>query len=128
MDEKKILVVDDEESIRELYQSILGEKGYIVETAESGEQALELLEKQNVQVMYLDLNLPGMDGLELARQIRKLKPIAILYAFTGYSSVFELLNCREAGFDDYFKKPMNIETVLESAEDAFKKIDRWSRR
>jgi len=127
MGEKKILIVDDEESIRDLFKQFFSNEGYTVTAVETGEEALELLKNTNIQVMFLDLNLPGMNGVELCEKIRMDKPIAVIYAVTGYPSVFELLSCREAGFDDYFKKPVKLEAIRKAAEEAFEKIDRWTR-
>jgi CheY-like chemotaxis protein len=78
--------------------------------------------------MFLDLNLPNMNGIELCRQIKHDKPMAIVYALTGYASMFELADCREAGFDDYFTKPANMSALLKAAEDGFEKIKRWKSR
>lgn len=127
MAERNILIVDDEETIRELFSHVLTDAGYSVETAESAEAALELLKDKKIKVMFFDLNLPGMNGVELCQEVRKERPIAVIYAVTGYPSVFELLGCREAGFDDYFKKPVKLDVIKKAADDAFDKIDRWSR-
>jgi len=78
--------------------------------------------------MFLDLNLPGMNGVELCRKIRKDRPIAVIHAITGYASLFELTDCREAGFDDYFTKPADMEMLLTAAQNAFEKVDRWKKR
>jgi CheY-like chemotaxis protein len=126
--EKKILVVDDDEVIRYMYKKTFKNAGYSVRSAETAEEALEILQVENIQVMFLDLNLPGMSGLELCRQIRSSNPIALLYAVTGYTSIFEFAACREAGFDDYFKKPVDINLLLKGASDAFEKLDRWIKR
>ena len=123
--DRKILVVDDQEPIRNMLEMAFIKNGYTVQSAESAEQALEILKQENIQVMFLDLKLPGMNGIDLCRQIRKDKPIALIYAITGYSSLFELADCQEAGFDDYFTKPFELKVVLKEAEDAFEKIDRW---
>ena len=69
-----------------------------------------------------------MDGLELCRKIKKEIPMAVLYAMTGYPSSFDLSNCREAGFDDYFYKPVKLSLLLKAAEDAFNKLGRWEQR
>jgi len=79
-------------------------------------------------VFFLDLNLPGMDGVALCRQIRKGWPMTICFAVTGYSSLFELSDCLEAGFEDYFTKPASLSDLLAAAEHAFKKIARWKKR
>ena len=78
--------------------------------------------------MFIDLKLPKMDGVELCKQIRKDRPLAVIYAVTGYPSLFELAHCREAGFDDYFIKPIDLEVLLKASEDAFARIDRWKKQ
>lgn len=128
MNEKKILVVDDEVFIRDAFEMVFRQAGYTILLAESGEEALEILKEENIQLMYLDLKLPGMNGVELCRQIRKDHPIAIIYAVTGFSSLFELADCREVGFDDYFTKPVDMKTLLRTAEDAFERMARWKKK
>ncbi len=128
MSNRKILVVDDEKAIRNLFEQAIRRDGYNVRTAESAEEALELLKGEKIQVMFLDLNMPGMNGIDLCKEIRKDFPMAIIHAVTGYSSLFELADCREAGFDDYFTKPVNLTGLQEAAKDAFEKLDRWKKR
>lgn len=124
----KILVVDDEKSIREMLEEAFSRAGYQVRSTENAETAVELLKDDKIHVMFLDLNLPGMNGVELCRQIRRDMPMAIIHAVTGYASLFELADCREAGFDDYFTKPVNLADLLKAAKNAFEKIDRWKKR
>ena len=128
MTQNKILIVDDEESIRALMELAFLKGGYQVRSAESAEAALELLKDDKIHVMFLDLKLPEMDGIELCRQIRRDMPMAIIHAVTGYASLFQLADCREAGFDDYFIKPVNLESLLKAAKDAFEKLSRWKKR
>ena len=123
--ENRILIVEDEKPIRSLYKNALESQGYTVLTAEDGKTALEMLPSANIQVMFLDLGLPGIDGVELCRKIRSTHPIAIISAVTGYASLFELADCREAGFDDYFIKPVNLPILFKAAEDAFDRLIRW---
>ena len=123
--EKKILIVDDEVGIRDTMKDLFTIEHYEVFTAESAEKALEILKKENPMVMFLDLKLPGMNGIDLCRWIRKENQIAIIHAMTGYSGLFNLLECRQAGFDDYFVKPFNLSVLLKAAEDAFEKLERW---
>jgi len=125
MNEKKILIVDDEVAILDMLKEIFTMHGYQIVTAGSAEKALEILSNESIMVMFLDLKLPGMSGIDLCRQIRKDNQIAIIHALTGYVNVFGLLECRTAGFDDYFIKPANTKILLEAAESAFKKIERW---
>lgn len=125
MEEKKILVVDDEQMILDMYTNAFSPAGYSVQTAKNAEEALKILHTTPYWVVFLDLNMPGMNGVELCRQIRAEWPIAIVHAVTGYGSVFELQGCREAGFEDYFIKPAKIDDLLDTASAAFAKLDRW---
>jgi CheY-like chemotaxis protein len=125
--EKKILVVDDEASIRELFEDILASSGHKILSAEGAEQALEILKTQTIDVIFLDLKLFGMNGIELCRQIRTFNPISLIYAMTGWSALYEIEECREAGFDDLFTKPIKTETLFKAVEDAFEKLNRWKK-
>jgi len=122
---KRVLVVDDEKGVRDLFRRVLESAGYEVDTAESGEQALEILEQNKFPLLLFDLNLPGIDGIELCKRARKILPISIIFAITGYASLFHLHDCRQAGFDDYFIKPISIKTLLEEVKLASRKIERW---
>jgi DNA-binding response OmpR family regulator len=127
MSDKKILVVDDEPRIQQLLKEFFTNAGYAIFTAENAEQALEILQEHSILVMFLDLKLPGMSGLDLCRNIRKNDQISIIYALTGYSNFFGLLECRSAGFDDFFVKPADMNMLLKAAQDAFEKLERWKR-
>jgi len=127
MIQNKILIVDDEKAIITLMEQAFVRTGFQVSSAESGEDALELLKQEKIQVMFLDLNMPEMNGIELCREIRKDMPMAIIFAVTGYASLFELSDCREAGFDDYFIKPMDIKALVKTAHTAFEKVNRWKK-
>jgi DNA-binding response OmpR family regulator len=86
---KRILVVDDEEGIRQLYKEELEEEGYEVELAERGEEALEKISRSKPQVVILDLKMPGMGGLEVLERIReqdKDLPVIICTAYGEYKS------------------------------------------
>lgn len=128
MSERKILIVDDEKAIINLFKQAFTRAGFVVVSAESAEEALKVLETDDIFVMFLDLNLPGMNGIELCRRIKKDKPMAVIFAVTGFASLFELVDCREAGFEDYFKKPADIKVLVKVANDAFEKIERWKKK
>jgi len=74
------------------------------------------------------LKLFGMNGIELCRQIRKTRPVSMIYAMTGWSALFEIDECREAGFDDYFEKPLDMEKLFVLVEQAFERLERWKKR
>lgn len=124
----KILIVDDEASVRELFSGVFADENYEVIAAENGNQALNILKQDDIDVIFLDLKLFGMNGIDLCRQIRETKPISMIFAITGWAPLFEIEECREAGFDDYFEKPLDIDILLDVVADAFKKLDRWKRR
>jgi len=125
MSKRKLLVVDDEEFIREMLEEVFSRDGYIVRSAESAEEALKVLEQDDIHVMFLDLTLPGMNGVELCVKLRKDRPKDIICALTGDTSIFKFANCREAGFDEYFQKPVKLKTLLKAASDAYEQIERW---
>ncbi len=124
---KKILIVDDETPIRRVLEKALSKAGFEVLTAGDGTEGLELARRESVPLMFLDLMLPGIEGTELCRRIREDNPIACIVAMTGHTSLFELAACREAGFDDYFTKPFKLEEVIEAAQAAFARLERWKR-
>ena len=121
----KILVVDDEELIRDLLENVFTRAGYAVRSASTAEEALSILKEEPYRVLFLDLKLPGMSGLDLCRKIRCEYPLAIPFAVTGNASLFMLDECREAGFEDYFTKPVSISILLDTAARAFEKLERW---
>lgn len=125
MAEKKILLVDDEIEILQMLREALSMYDYTVLTAENAEKAMEILARESIMVMFLDLNLPGMSGIDLCRKIRKDNQIAVINALTGFSNIYGLLECRGAGFDDFFIKPITLKALFKAAEDAFEKIERW---
>ncbi len=125
MNPKKVLILDDEEMIRMLLRRLLEKKGFEVVEASSAEEALDILNDEFIHLMFFDLMLPNMNGIDLCKLVKKQNPIAIIYAMTGYTSVFELASTREAGFDDYFLKPLKLDVILKAAEDGVEKICRW---
>jgi CheY-like chemotaxis protein len=126
MARKKVLVVDDEDTIRELLEYSLGKAGYSVHSAASGEAALEILERESIPVMFIDLGLElgEMNGFELCERIREENPNATIYALTGYAKLFDPKEFQKAGFDDYFAKPIDVEAIHQALRDTFEKMDR----
>jgi DNA-binding response OmpR family regulator len=124
----KILIVDDETSVRELFTGVFTDEEYEVITTEDGNLALDILKRDNIDVIFLDLKLFGMNGIDLCRQIREIKPMSMIFAITGWAPLFEIEECRQAGFDDYFEKPLDMDMLLDAVADAIKKMDRWKKR
>ncbi len=123
----RMLVVDDEGAIREAFVAGFTNEGYSVLSVGSAAEALEVLSEKQVDVIFLDLHLPDMNGVELCKKIKAQNPVACVFAVTGHRSLFELADCREAGFEDYFVKPIRLRLLLNAAQGAFERLERWKR-
>jgi excisionase family DNA binding protein len=113
--QSRVLVVDDESSIRELLQKTLALAEYEVDTAPDGRAALERLRLGSYDLLIADLKMPGMDGLTLIREAKRLKadlPVIIITGFSTESSAIEAVNLGVAG---YLTKPFRVPQVLAAA-------------
>ncbi len=109
----KILIVDDEETVRSIFDLALIHTGHTGYFAESGEEALEILkQEEKISVIFLDLNLPDMSGVELCSRIRMDRPGAVINAITGYAPFFDITECYRSGFDDYLEKPFHADRLF----------------
>ena len=111
MNPLRILVVDDEPPIRRLLRTALGAQGYRVEESEDGEAALDFLKRNPVDLVILDLGLPGLDGLDVVRQLRgqaNAVPIIILSSRDDEAGKVAAL---DHGADDYVSKPFGMEEL-----------------
>lgn len=123
MNKKTILIVDDEASIRELFKTAFTLSGFDVITAENGHIALEILKENDIKVMFLDLKMPELSGIELCKMIRKQGSESFICAVTGFYNEFTPETVNDAGFDDYFFKPVSIEQLISTANEAFKRFE-----
>jgi DNA-binding response OmpR family regulator len=109
---RRVLVVDDEQPILEILKSFLELERFIVMTAESAEQALELLDQNKVHLIVSDILLPGMSGIELLQKIKENHPNMPVILITGYAGKYGPEDAISAGANGYFIKPFkNIELV-----------------
>src|SRR5689334_24627585 len=107
----RILIVEDEiEIIRALQRSLTGH-GYEALTAESGEKALDILEQQNVDLLLLDLGLPGISGLQVCKRIREQSDLPII-VISVKNKERDKVQALDLGADDYVSKPFGINEVL----------------
>ena len=106
-----ILIVDDEEIVRESLSSWLELDGYEVGVAENGARALERLPEKDWNLAMVDLKMPGMDGIELMDEIRKVKPETIVIIMTAYATVDTAVQAMKKGAYDYIVKPFNPEDL-----------------
>jgi len=110
-----ILLVDDEESVRMVFQVALERAGYRVLTAESGKQGLRLLEQQEVDLIFVDIFMPEMDGLELIPLLRKTRPTNKIIAISGGSGQMNHLDtAKYLGADNTLKKPFSLQELLDA--------------
>jgi len=107
----KILVVDDDESLRRLVAAYLESEGYAVKEAADGASALTVVEEEEPQLVVLDLMLPGMSGIDVARRIRAKRTTPILM-LTARGSEDDMLQGFEAGADDYLVKPFSPKVLV----------------
>jgi two-component system KDP operon response regulator KdpE len=106
-----ILVVDDEPQIRRVMRSTLSAQGYVITEAKTGEEALELMRKERPDLILLDVNMPGMGGLEACREIRRTSDAPIIM-LTVRNAERDKVAALDAGADDYVVKPFGIEELL----------------
>ena len=123
MNKKKLLLVDDDESYLNTVKKILAKMEYAAEVAASSKEALKILEKEKFPVIITDLDMPGLDGVELCKQIKKNGSRSIVYALSGYITEYDTENLEKSGFDGYLSKPAKIEVLKQAIEGAFDKFD-----
>lgn len=111
LSEAKLLVVDDEESLRITTAAIFEKEGYIVDTASSGDEAIDLLGKTDYDLVLTDLHMEGGDGLSVLNQIRRHAPLTISVVLTGFASVESAIAALQEGAYDYLIKPCDIESM-----------------
>jgi len=118
-----ILVVDDEESVRDSLNNWFTEDGYRVECAENAKKALSLLETENFDIILADIKMPGMDGLEMLRRIKALKKDAIVIVMTAFASVNTAVVALKDGAYDYVTKPFDPDDLSHLIRNASKQIE-----
>jgi DNA-binding NtrC family response regulator len=117
-----ILVVDDEERQREIYREILQDEGYRAETASSGEAALRLLDQRRFDLVLTDLNLTGMNGIQLLTEIVAADPTVAVVLITGYPSIQSAIEATKRGVYQYLEKPVDRDRLLEVVGDVFDRL------
>ena len=111
MNAANILVVDDEPQIRRVLRSTLTTRGYVITEAKTGEEALEWMRKERPDLVLLDINMPGMGGVEACREIRRASDAPIIM-LTVRNAERDKVAALDAGADDYIVKPFGIEELL----------------
>lgn len=117
----KVLFVDDEIDFLETLMKRMKKRGVDVAGVGSGEQALDYLNKQPVDVVVLDVRMPGIDGIQTLREIKRIDPLMEVIMLTGHASIEVAIEGMELGAFDYLMKPADIDELFYKIQDAFKK-------
>ncbi len=115
-EKKRILVVDDDVGILRTFKRLLEKEGYIVETAETGKDALKKIKNEKFNVCILDVKLPDMDGTELLLELAE-TPKTIKIIVTGFSSEEVGKKAADYGADDFLVKPVKAEELIATVRD-----------
>lgn len=125
---RQLLVVDDEAEIRRMLERHFRILGYAVATASQGEEALEVLARQRVDVVISDIMMPVMDGVSLLREIRRQYPMIRVIMITGHVTLENALACMRNQADTCIFKPLtDLGQLEQSVEHAFAVLDHWNR-
>ena len=117
----RLLIVDDDDQCRKLLAVILAQAGMSCKTAGNGAEALSILQRDPVDAVIADLNMPGVSGLELLVQVRRFYPQLVFLMATGVDDVRVGMQTMRQGADDYLVKPLEAEMIVASLERAFRK-------
>jgi DNA-binding NtrC family response regulator len=112
MADSRILVVDDEENIREYFSDVLQHEGYEVETAKNGEEAINMIDQEFYDIALIDLNMPKVDGMTVLKYLVEHSMDSIGIILTGYATIKNAVEAMKCGAFDYLAKPVKMEEVL----------------
>jgi DNA-binding NtrC family response regulator len=119
----RVLVVDDEASIRESLEMIVSYEGHEVETAQDGKECLEKLRDEEVDLVLLDVRMPGIDGLRVLQEIRKTRPDLQVVMISGQATIDAAMTAARAGAFDFIEKPLDRERLLLTVRNAVKQAE-----
>ncbi len=117
----RILMVDDDETIRKSITTVLEEKGYLVDTAENGRAAIRKSEKEVYNLALIDIRLPDMDGVQLLTALKETAPKMVKIIITGYPSLQNAVESVNKGADGYIVKPIKMGELLAMIKEHLKK-------
>lgn len=120
MEKLKVLLVDDEEEFIKTLSERLQLRGFVAEIAFNGEHALKIVNDRLPDVMVLDLKMPGIDGMEVLRQVKKTYPEIQIIILTGHGSEKDKREALHFGAYDYLQKPVEINTLTDKINSAHK--------
>ncbi len=116
---KKVLVIDDDPVVGKSFDRVLSPKGYAVISAADGAEALDKLAKEHYDVVFTDIKMPGMDGLEVAKRIKGTNPWMPVVIVTGYGTEANEMQARQLGVSHFLHKPLTPELIEATATYAY---------
>ncbi len=117
----RILVIDDDETIRESMSTLLRREGYVVDTAETGKEAIAASTANFYNLAIIDIRLPDMEGVELLTAMKETVPKTVKIIVTGYPSIETAINAVNDGADGYLTKPFKSQELLDKVAEHLKK-------
>ena len=120
---KTILIVDDEENLCALFSDSLTQ-GYRVITASNGQKALQLAREENPDLILLDIKMPGMDGIEVLKKIKKLREEIVVIMLTGYGTLETAREAMKLGAYDYVTKPVDLFLLRSLVNEALGRLNK----
>jgi two-component system response regulator (stage 0 sporulation protein F) len=108
---KKVLIVDDQYGIRVLLYEVFGKEGYQTYQASNGKSALEIVRDKTPDLVLLDMKIPGMDGLEILKNIKKINPAIKVIMMTAYGELDMIKEATDLGALTHFTKPFDIDEL-----------------
>ncbi len=124
----RILIVDDELVVRDSLKEWLDDEGFQADTAESGQEALEKMVKEVYHLLLLDIKMPGMDGVEVLRRSKEMRPELPVVMMTAYATVETAVEAMKIGALDYLMKPFDPDTLVPMIVQVYQKIERSGER
>ncbi|WP_377887400.1 response regulator [Alkalihalobacillus sp. R86527] len=119
---KKILIVDDQYGIRILLNEIFQKEGYQTYQAANGVQALSIVKSEDPDLVILDMKIPGMDGLEILKRIKKMEARALVIIMTAYGELDMIHEAMDLGAITHFPKPFDIDEITDAVKKELSKI------
>lgn len=121
--EKKIMCIDDEEDILVMLEELFRTEGYHAQSTTDCERALEIIERERIPLVFTDLRMPVIDGMEVCRRVKRLDFPTRVFAISAYVDFYNIEQMVEAGFESHFPKPFNMEAVLAECRRAFEQLE-----
>lgn len=118
----KILIIDDERSIRNSLKEILADEGYEVDVAENGQQGCEMVEKEKYDVIFCDIKMPVMDGVETLAKLNSMGIDSAVVMISGHADVDTAVDCIKKGAFDFIQKPLDLNRILITIKNANDKV------